>query len=49
MSASPDRRIQVLLPEELWKAYRLYCFEKNISMSEEIRDYIKRVTMEAKN
>ena len=35
-----DKRIQVLLSVDLWKAYRLYCFEQEVSMSDDVRKYI---------
>ena len=38
--ASTDKRIQVLIPEDLWKQYRLYCFEHDTNMSDDIRKYV---------
>ena len=40
MSATKDKRIQVLIPEDLWKQYRLYCFEHETNMSDDVRKYI---------
>lgn len=43
--ATKDKRIQVVLSDEDWEKFRLYVFEKNISMSEHLRDYIKRAIL----
>jgi hypothetical protein len=47
--ATKDKRIQVVLSDEDWDKFRRYVFEKNISMSEELRDYIKKVTAVVKD
>ena len=41
--ATKDKRIQVVLSNEDWEKFRRYVFEKNVSMSEHLRDYIKSV------
>jgi len=40
MVTAKDKRIQVLMPVDLWKAYRLYCFEHGVNMSDDVRRYI---------
>ena len=49
IKATKDKRIQVVLSDEDWDKFRRYVFEKNISMSEELRDYIKKVTAVVKD
>ncbi len=49
MSASQDKRIQVLIPEDLWKLYRLYCFDRETSMSDDIRKYIAETIEKSKD